>query len=528
MTAPYVRETEDEEAEKARLRMAQIADWMRRKRSTAPRDATRAPTRRVPTMGAADVSRRGGLTGYDIPEPSLGQQAAEAGASWLPPVDVPMAYRGARKAMGGDAMGGAGMMALSLAGMVPAGKIIAKGAEKLGVKALGEAAGKAVGGAARVEETAAPAEKLGRTRLDDLLAGRTGPAVRKPVTAWEPYEHGIFPSRKDFGDNQGTVQAPDYLNPGGHVPSRFEGFNPLVEMALDSKKVKRDMLEDGSRGSIMGGKRWYNTKGIQDRMNATPGAMSFDEWNMTNAATSASNSVMGELSGASIINFARKNGLDLDEAKQLFDRVMTEEAGFAPRPLLYGSHADRAQRFVDKGIAAPRELIGNEWKIPGYSGGRAGMGSQRVGDAGSIPALDRHERRKILTSLIDESPSARQKVEQHFGRSLAPDDVLPLKNSLDYFAASTLYEDLAKQLDLPTVQAAQATRWTGGFDSTGLQSPAYGDFQQILEDLIAYNAMKRKKGTDVKSLNKFADDYFRGQEMLMPWTQRGQIPRPSR
>jgi len=396
------------------------------------------------------------------------------------------------------------------------------------VKALEKATSNAVGTASRVAENAAQVDKVGRTRLDDLLAGRTAPAVRTPVKEWEPYEHGIFPSRKDFGDNQGTVSAPDFLNPGGHIPARFEGFHPLVEMALNSKKVKGDMLEDGSRGSIMGGKRWYNTKGIQDRINATPGAMSFDEWNMTNAEASASNSVMGELSGASIINFARKNGLSLDEAKKLFDEVMMKEAKFAPRPLLYGSHADRAQRFVDQGVAAPREMIGNEWKIPGYSGGRAGMGSQRVGDAGSIPALDRHERRKILTSLVDESPSSRKKVERSFGRSLAGDDVLPLNNSLDYFATSTLYEDLAKQLDLPTVQAAQATRWTGGFDSTGLQSPAYGDFQQILEDLIGYNAMVRRKGTDVKSLNKFADDYFRGQEMLMPWTQRGQIPRPSR
>ena len=115
--------------------MAAIAEWMRKQR--AARDATRTPAARPrPTMSARPESRRGGITDYDIPEPSMTARAAELGASLLPPVDVPLALRGAKQAMGGDIGGGAGLMALSAAGMVPGGKLIAKGAEKVGMRAI--------------------------------------------------------------------------------------------------------------------------------------------------------------------------------------------------------------------------------------------------------------------------------------------------------------------------------------------------------------------------------------------------------
>jgi len=130
MSGPMTPETPSRES------MAAIAAWMRSRRGLAPVDATRAPTKTLPTMSAGPESKRGGITGYDIPEPSLTSRALEAGASWLPPVDVPLAMRGAKKAIDGDMKGGAGMMALSMAGMVPAGKLLAKGAEKAGIKAL--------------------------------------------------------------------------------------------------------------------------------------------------------------------------------------------------------------------------------------------------------------------------------------------------------------------------------------------------------------------------------------------------------
>ena len=104
-------------------------------------DATSAPTQRLPTMGAIEKPSKGGITGYSIPDPTLGEQVAETGASWMSPVDVPLALRGAKQAIGGDVSGGAGKLALSLAALLPVGKLAAKGAERLGVDVLGHGGG---------------------------------------------------------------------------------------------------------------------------------------------------------------------------------------------------------------------------------------------------------------------------------------------------------------------------------------------------------------------------------------------------
>lgn len=163
MSGPLTPETPSRES------MAAIAAWMRSRRGLAPVDATRAPTKRLPTMSAGPESKRGGITGYDIPEPSLTSRALEAGASWLPPVDVPLAMRGAKKAIGGDMKGGAGMMALSMAGMVPAGKLIAKGAEAVGVKALEHAAAPASRGIEAWHGS--PVRGIDRFSLDKIGTG---------------------------------------------------------------------------------------------------------------------------------------------------------------------------------------------------------------------------------------------------------------------------------------------------------------------------------------------------------------------
>lgn len=184
MSGPLTPETPSRES------MAAIAAWMRSRRGLAPVDATRAPSKTLPTMSAGPESKRGGITGYDIPEPSLTSRALEAGASWLPPVDVPLAMRGAKKAIGGDMKGGAGMMALSMAGMVPAGKLLAKGAEAVGVKALEHAAAPAARGIEAWHGS--PHEGIDRFSLDALDMSR--PDSRT-------FGHGLYLSAdKDYAN----------------------------------------------------------------------------------------------------------------------------------------------------------------------------------------------------------------------------------------------------------------------------------------------------------------------------------------
>lgn len=352
-----------------------------------------------------------------------------------------------------------------------------------------------------------------------FMAGSTG---RAPVERWTPTSRGIFD--RDVPDIQGTL-APDPRLDIAQYGTDRQRLSPLVEAIVDSPKaVSRVLDEDAERGMIMGGPEWYNLGPIKAFLEARSGMPTFRDWNTMSAAASQSNSVPGEISAASIIAFAKANGLSLDEAKVVARRMFGSESDDGLLPLIYGSHQDIGEQGVARGnVILPADVRSEAWKIPGYEHGRAGGGSADRSAAGSFPALDRHERYRIMQAIAGDRRLS--KLARELGLDLSdPKQQLPLRNVKDYRAISDLYNAGAKRFGLPTANAYQAARWTGGFDATGLKSPPYGDFVQALEDMLLYNAQRRGMRTDQRSLQGFAENVFRGTDMLMPWTGSGPIP----
>lgn len=349
-----------------------------------------------------------------------------------------------------------------------------------------------------------------------FMAGSTG---RAPVERWTPTSRGIFD--RDVPDMQGTLPPDPRLDIAQYGTDRQQ-LSPLVEAIVDSPRaVSRVLDEDAERGMIMGGPEWYNLSPIRAFLEARYGMPSFRDWNTMSAAASQSNSVPGEISASSIIAFAKANGLSLEEAKAVARRMFGSESEPGKLPLIYGSHQNIGEQGIERGnIILPADVQSEAWKIPGYEHGRAGGGSVDRRVAGSFPALDRHERYRIMQAVA-RNPRLK-KLALELGMDL--EDQLPLRNVKDYRAISDLYNAGARRFGLPTANAYQAARWTGGFDATGLKSPPYGDFVQALEDMILYNAQRRRMKTDPRSLQNFAENVFRGTDMLMPWTGSGPIP----
>jgi hypothetical protein len=209
----------------------------------------------------------------------------------------------------------------------------------------------------------------------------------------------------------------------------------------------------------------------------------------------------------------------MDEAKQAYRGAM---GGSQINPAMMGSHFDNAMRFVDEGGVLPSDPASEAWKLPSYFEGRQGAGGFDVTQPGGTPALDTHERRRLLQGALDEPGVA--KMFKALGVPTGPSDVLPLRNALDYRDVSQLYSDAAQRFGLPTAQAAQAARWTGGFDMTGLQSPPYGDYIQLLEDAVAYSAQQRGMDDSPAALRKYMQRVLQGDEFIVPYAKGGGYP----
>lgn len=399
------------------------------------------------------------------------------------------------------------------------------------IPVVGDVAKRAAKGARKVAEESAKAKPRRSTRQmltaesDEVgeeipIMPLRGPEIRVPVTRWQPTSRSIFD--RDVPDMQGTLPGDPRLAIAQYGTSR-QRPSPLVEALVQSDTPRRLLDEDASRGMGMGGPEWYNLAPIRAFIESRQNMPTFRDWNTISAAASQSNSVPGEISAQSIIAFARANGLSLEEAKDIARRTFASQTGQTKGklPLIYGSHMDIGEEGLRRGnVILPSNPQESSWKIPGYEHGRAGGGGLDINAPGTFPALDRHERYRLMQA-VNEDPMLSRLAQE---LNVKTDDMLPLRNVKDYQLVSGLYTEGAKRFGLPTANAYQAARWTGGFDATGLKSPPYGDFTQALEDMILFNAQRRGLKTDPKSLRQFTENVFRGQDMLMPWTKSGPIP----
>jgi hypothetical protein len=312
------------------------------------------------------------------------------------------------------------------------------------------------------------------------------------------------------------------------VPTSKTAKNsPLVEAMVDSRTVRNVLDRDAELGLWMGGPEWYELGPVKADLESRPGAVSFRDFNFVGGGSSASNSVPNELAASSIINYARKRGLSREDAAEHFLR----QTGYKNRAPLMGMHMNLGLGAIGRGIFLPSDPMSDAWKIPSYVDKRMGGGGLLDAEApGGMAALDTHERNRLWQAVL-ENPRllklAKQTgaYDQATSTARRPEDgVLPLRNALDYQSIAGLYTNGAKRFGLPTAGAYQASRWTGGWDQTGLKSPPRGDFVSILEDAIRYSAQQRGMDDSPAGLLKYWDQIARGDEFLLPFYGTGGYP----
>jgi hypothetical protein len=288
----------------------------------------------------------------------------------------------------------------------------------------------------------------------------------------------------------------------------------LTDAITSSPVVRRVLKGDMEVGVDMGGPEWYEFGPVKSFIEerSKPGMLTWPEFNATGAGSSMQNSVPSEMSAQSIINYARKRGLSLEEAKRHFQ----EQTG-SVLPMITGQHLRTGQSGIENGLILPADLSGENWKVSGYHGGRAGMGAK--GPVKDVVALDTHERFRINQAAMMDPQIA--KLMKELGIT---DRNIPIVNSANYEAFSDMYGPIAAELGLPSAYAGQASRWTGGWDKTGLKTPPVGDYVQLLEDMILYNAQVRGMDTSPKGLRDYFERVLMGDDFIIPWTKKGAIP----
>lgn len=335
---------------------------------------------------------------------------------------------------------------------------------------------------------------------------------------WKPTSRGIFD--REAPKIQGLMPSdPRLVIP---EPTGKERPSELLEAIVDSKTIRRGLDSRVVKGLLMGGPEWYELGPLKADLESRPGAMSFQEFNAIGAGASPQNPVPSEIAAMTIINWANKRGVSLDEAVREYLKTSDK------KPLLSRGHQNLGLGGIERGVILPSDLKGEAWKVPNYYDGRMGGGGVLDVDApGGLPALDTHERRDMW-QLMSENPRLRQLAKRtgvwDAALKEAGDDArkvprLPFRNAQDYKLAGSLYVDGARRFDLPTSRAYQASRWVGGWDKTGLQSPPTGDFLQILEDVITWTAQQR--GVEPR---KLWDRVAKGDDFLSAYTGRGHVP----
>lgn len=341
----------------------------------------------------------------------------------------------------------------------------------------------------------------------EMLEG--APAVHTP-RRWQPTERGVFD--RNVEPMQGT--AP--IDPRLQIPDmpRSEP-SPLVEAISRSKSVAAGLRKDAEEGLPLGGDVWYEPAAIKADLDARPGATPFREMMNLFAVSSSQNPTTRELSTASVLNYALRNQVPLEDAVA----ALMKMTGSKAKPWVNEDYLAAAKKALDQGLVLPADPKSEAWKLPWYNHGKLG-GSL---DAGV--ALDTHERRRIM-QLVADNPRLERIARQTGATAAAEKNAgrLPLRNALDYDVISDLYRRQAQNLGLPSAQAFQAGRWIGGGKHTGLMSQPEGDFLQTLEDGLLYTADTRGMDTNPAGLRALWDRIAKGQDFFMPYYGSGGFP----
>jgi hypothetical protein len=340
---------------------------------------------------------------------------------------------------------------------------------------------------AAVEERAAKAEQF----------------LSKPTPPWEPPK----PELQAF-DRSLIKEAMEGFP--GVEQTRFPRYQPqraqteYVEEVYEDPRNRELIKQQIKRGLPLGGETFYASLyplKVAAMERGIP-ASKFDQFIYETAPASARNSIMNEMAVGQFMRDMKARGLPLDE-----QTVAEEMANFKQK---YGTglplmpvHREGVRNIIESG-ANMRDLlkadIPTNYKIPTY-------GTQKAGDFGKSMVLDVHE-------------AAGQTQGSRFHPYFTEQGGF---GPTEYGLAESKMLDIAQELGIPGGMA-QAGRWFGGGELTGLKSPR-GDALDLLEKQTAYTL----QGQGINPTPKAVRDYIlnmieTGQGVLMPYFKSAPMP----
>ena len=258
------------------------------------------------------------------------------------------------------------------------------------------------------------------------------------------------------------------------------------------------------RGLPLGGESFYASlyPVKQAVLEAGMPAEKFDKWIHSLAPASARNSIMNEMAVGQFLRNMNARGIELTEENVAREMATYKEKFGMGLPLM-PIHRQGVQNVIEGGVNLRDQNLANiptNYKIPTY-------GTQKAGDFGKSVVLDVHEAGGH-TQGSRYHPYFNE--QGGFGNT-------------EYGAGERGLLGIAQELGIPGGMA-QAGRWFGGGELTGLKSPR-GDALDLLEKQVAYTL--KQKGRQPNPANVRAEvlkQIETGKGDLLPWYRKEGMP----
>ena len=274
---------------------------------------------------------------------------------------------------------------------------------------------------------------------------------------------------------------------------------------LYTDPVNRELIKKQiNRGLPLGGETFYGSLYPikQAVLEAGMPAEKFDKWVHSLAPASARNSIINETAVGQFLRDMNARGIPLTEENVAIEMAKYKQKFGVALPLM-PVHRQGVANVLEGGQDL-REMskanIPTNYKIPTY-------GAQKTGDFGKSVVLDVHE-------AAGQTQGSRYhpyfKEQGGFGNT-------------EYNAGEQGMMGIAEELGIPGGMA-QAGRWFGGGELTGLKSPR-GDALDILERQVAYTLKQQGKQPNPAMIrNEILNQIKTGEGQLLPWYKSEGIP----
>lgn len=296
----------------------------------------------------------------------------------------------------------------------------------------------------------------------------------------------------------------------GIEQTRFPRYQPpraelgYIDEIYDDP-VNRELIKGQiARGLPLGGETFYASlyplklaaleRGIPEEK--------FNQFVYSIAPASARNSIMNEMAVGQFLRDMNARGLSLDDPTVTREMARFKEQFGVGLPLM-PVHRLGVKSVLDENQDLREMLkadIPTNYKIPTY-------GTQKAGDFGQSVVLDVHE------------AAGQTRGSQYHPYFTEQGGFGPT----EYGAAESKMLDIADELGIPGGMA-QAGRWFGGGELTGLKSPR-GDALDLLERQTAYTLFGQGVNPTPRNIRNYILDMIdTGQGSLMPWYKKEGMP----